>query len=137
MNSEVKGWISSSKQQEDPPELTNTKEEICLEQMKRKIKIAVLEWDDFVLQGQLKSLMYVDRLSRGYPKKDRFIDELNFKNCMRLKRNTISKFFVGIIHKKESLLFIQNILTPTIYYNIHLSIISNINQTWFRTCQDK
>ena len=110
-------------------------EEICLEQMKRKIKIAVLEWDDFVLQGQLKSLMYVDRLSRGYPKKDRFIDELNFKNCMRLKRNTISKFFVGIIHKKESLLFIQNILTPTIYYNIHLSIISNINQTWFRTCQ--
>ena len=35
------------------------------------------------------------------------------------------------------LLFIQNILMPTIYSHIHLFRISSINQTWFRTCKDK
>ena len=55
MNKEVKGWTSSSKQQEAPQELTNTKEEICLEQTKRKVKTSALEWDDYVLQEQLKS----------------------------------------------------------------------------------
>ena len=75
----MKGWTSSSKQQEAPPETSNTKVDICLEQMKRKVKRAALEWDDFVLQEKLKSLMYVDRYLRGYPNKYRFIDELNFK----------------------------------------------------------
>ena len=42
------------KKQEAPPEITKTKEEICLENMKRKVKIAALEWYDFVLQEQLK-----------------------------------------------------------------------------------
>ena len=55
MNEEVKGWTSLSKQQESPPETTNTKEEIRLEQMKRKVKRGALEWDDFVLHEQLKS----------------------------------------------------------------------------------
>ena len=96
INEEVKGWTSSSKQQEAPPEPTKTKEEIRLEQMKRKVKRAALEWDDFVLQEQLKSLMYVDRSLRGDPMKYRFIDELNFKNCLRLTRKNTSKFFVGI-----------------------------------------
>ena len=54
MNKEVKGWAYSSKQQEAPPELTNTKEEISLKQIKINLKIASLEWDDFVLQEQLK-----------------------------------------------------------------------------------
>ena len=54
----MKGWISSSKQQQEAPqELTNTKEEIRLEQTKKKVKRAALEWDNFVLQEQLKSLM--------------------------------------------------------------------------------
>ena len=61
INEEVKEWTSSSKQQEDPPEPTNIKKEIHLEHMKRKVKRAALEWDDFVLQEQLKSLMYIDR----------------------------------------------------------------------------
>ena len=43
--------------------------------------------------------MYVDRSSRGDPKMDEFIDELNFKNCVRLSRNTTSKLFVGITYK--------------------------------------
>ena len=43
------------KQQESPQEITNTKEEIRLKQMKRKVKRSALEWDDFVLQEQLKS----------------------------------------------------------------------------------
>ena len=34
MNEEVKGWTSSSKQKESPPEITDTKDEICLEQIK-------------------------------------------------------------------------------------------------------
>ena len=47
--------------------------------------------------------MYVDRSLRGDTKKDNFIDELNFKNCMRLKRKTTSKFFVGITYKKKKI----------------------------------
>ena len=53
-----------------------------------------------MLQEQLNYLMYVDRSLRGYPNKDRLIGELNFKYCMRLKRNTTSKFFVGTKYKK-------------------------------------
>ena len=29
------------------------------------------------------------------------IDELNLKNCVRLRRNTTRKFFVGITYKKR------------------------------------
>ena len=54
--------------------------------MKRKVKIAALEWDDFVLQYQLKLFMCIDRSLRGDPKKDKLIDELNFTNCMHLKK---------------------------------------------------
>ena len=68
--------------------------------MKRNVKRAALEWDDFVLQKQLKSLMYVDSLSRGNQNMENFIDELNLKNRMRLKRRTTSKFIVGITYKK-------------------------------------
>ena len=35
MGEEVKGWTPSSKQQEYPPEIPNTKEEVFLEQIKR------------------------------------------------------------------------------------------------------
>ena len=96
INEEVKVQTYSSKQQEDPQEPTNIKEEIRLEQTKRKVKIAALEWDNVVLQGQLKSLMYVDSSLSGDPKKEKLIDELNFKNCVRLNIKTTSKLFVGI-----------------------------------------
>ena len=43
MNKEVKGCKSSSKQQESPPKLTNTKDDIRLEQIKRMVKIAALK----------------------------------------------------------------------------------------------
>ena len=62
--------------------------------------------------------MYVDCSSRGDPKKDRFIDELNFKTFVILKRKITRKLFVGIIYKNESLLFILNILMPTISSHI-------------------
>ena len=78
--------------------------EISLEQIKRKVKRATLEWDDFVLQEQLKSLIYANRSSSGDPKKDKFIEKLSFKNCMRFRRNTTSKFFVGITDKKRKLI---------------------------------
>ena len=64
--------------------------------MKRKVKRLALEWDDFVLQKQLKSLMYVDHSLRGDLIKDKLIDELNFKNCVLLRRTKESKIFVGI-----------------------------------------
>ena len=48
------------KKQEFPPERTNTKEENRLENTKRKLKQAALEWDDLDIQAELKSFMYVD-----------------------------------------------------------------------------
>ena len=54
-----------------------------------------------MLQEQLKSLIYFDCSLRGDPKKDTLIDELNFKNCIRLKRNTTRYFFFGITCKKR------------------------------------
>ena len=113
MNKEIKGWKYSSKQQESTPETTKTKEEIRLEQTKRNVKRASLEWDDFVLQEQFKSLMYVDRSLCGDPNKGKLIDELNFKNYVRFGRNKTSKLFVGKTFKKN-LLFILNFLMPTI-----------------------
>ena len=73
MNEELKRWKSSLKKQESPPEITKTKEEICLEQTKRKLKRSDLEWNYFVFQEQLKYLMYVDRSLRGDQMKDKLI----------------------------------------------------------------
>ena len=67
--------------------------------MKIEVKIIALEWDNFVLQEQLKFLFYVDRSLCGYSKKYRFIDELSFNNCMRFKKKKKIKFFVGITVK--------------------------------------
>ena len=92
----MKGWTSSSKKQEYPPERTKTKEETRLERTEINLKRLALEWDDLVIQAQLKSFMYVDRSLRGDPKKEKLIDELNFTKCMQLKRLQKSKFFVGI-----------------------------------------
>ena len=52
-----------------------------------------------MLQEQLKQLMQVDHSLRGDPKKDKLIDELNFKTCMNSNRKTPSKFLVGVIVK--------------------------------------
>ena len=42
--------------------------------MKRKVEKEALEWDDFILQEQLKYLMYVDRSLHCDPKKYKLID---------------------------------------------------------------
>ena len=65
-----------------------------LENSKRKLKEAALEWDDLDMQAKLKYFMYADRSLRA--EKDKLIDELNFKKCMQLKRLPKSKFFIGI-----------------------------------------
>ena len=101
----MRGWYSPPKQKGNTTEPTKTKAETCVELIKTKVKRAALEWDDFVLQEKLKSLMYVDISLCGDPKKYKLIDELNFKNCMCLKRNTISTFFVGIIYKKKKVYY--------------------------------
>ena len=64
------------------PKRTKTKKENRLEKMKRELKQAVLEWGDLDIQAELKSFMYVDRSLIGDPRKDKLIDELNFKKCM-------------------------------------------------------
>ena len=69
----MRGWTSSSKNTECPPETTKTKEENSLENSKRKLKQAALEWGDLDIQVELKSFMYVDRSLRE--KRDKFIDE--------------------------------------------------------------
>ena len=43
INEDVKGWTSSSKQQESPTEQTKTKKEIRLEHTKIRVKRAALE----------------------------------------------------------------------------------------------
>ena len=105
--------------------------------MKIRVKIATLEWDDFVLHKKFKSLMNVDHSLLGDPNKYRLIDELNFKNCVCLKINTTSKFFVGITYKKIKFIIYPGFFMPIISSHIHLFRISNINQTWFITFQDK
>ena len=42
--------------------------------------------------------MYIDRSLNA--KKDKLIDELNFKKYMQLKRSLKSKFFVGIANEQ-------------------------------------
>ena len=69
------------------------------ENSKRKLKQAALEWDDLDMQAESKYFMYVDRPLRA--KKDKLIDEINFKKCMQLKRLLKSKFFVGITNKQR------------------------------------
>ena len=60
LNEEVKGWTLSPEKQEHSLEPTNTKEDIRLEEIKQKVEKSALEWDDLVLQEQLKYLIYVD-----------------------------------------------------------------------------
>ena len=43
--------------------------------------------------------MYADHSLRGDPKKEKLMNELNYKKCMRLKRKTTRKFFVVITVK--------------------------------------
>ena len=54
-----------------------------------------------MLQEQLETFIYVKFLILGGPKKDRLIDELNFKNCMCLNINTTSKLFIDVTYKAE------------------------------------
>ena len=45
--------------------------------------------------------MYVGHSLRGDAKKNKLIDELNFKKCVQLKILLKSKFFVGITNKQR------------------------------------
>ena len=76
------------KKQECSTERTKTKEENRLENTKRNLKQAALEWDNLDIQDEMKSFMYVDCSLRGDPRKDKLIDELNFKKKYAIKENT-------------------------------------------------
>ena len=88
--------------------------------MKRKLRISALEWDDLVLQEHLKYFMYVDRSLRGDSMKENFIDELNLKNCVLLRRKKSSKFFVSITLERKYIIHSEcfdakNIISDTFH----------------------
>ena len=68
--------------------------------------------------------MYIDRSLSGDPKKYKLIDELSFKNCMRLNIETTRKFFVGITYKKRKFIIhpeyfdANNIFSHSFIHNI-------------------
>ena len=133
INEKMKGCTSSSNHHEYHPEITKTKEENSLERTKRKLKQEALEWDDLDIQAQLKSFMYVDRSLRGDPKKDKLINQLNFKKCMQLKRIQKTSSLLLLHKNKQSLSLILNLWLPTIKLKISLIIISKVTQTRFMT----
>ena len=92
------------KNPERPPDNKKTKELNCLENPKRKLKQATLEWDDLDMQAELKYFLYVNHSIRA--KKDKLLDELNFKKFMQLKISLKIKFFVGITNKQKNASFI-------------------------------
>ena len=108
-----------------------TKEKNRLEKSKRKKERAALEWGDLDMQAEFKSFMYVDRSLRA--KKDKLIDELDFKKCTQLKRSLKSKLFVGITNKQRNILFILILWLPTKKSQISLFRISKVTQTRFMT----
>ena len=61
----MRGWTSSSKNPECPPETTKIKRRESFIKLKKKLKQASLEWDDLDMQAKLKSFMYVDRSLRA------------------------------------------------------------------------
>ena len=63
------------------------------------------------MQAELKSFMYVDRPLRA--KKEKLIDELNFKKCMQLKRLLKSKFFIGITNKQRKYIIHPDFMVAT------------------------
>ena len=68
--------------------------------------------------------MCVDSSFRGDTKKDKFIDQLNFKNCMVFKRKTTIKLFVGITYKNRQFIInpeyfdANNIFSHPFIYNL-------------------
>ena len=60
----MRGWTSSSKNPERPPDNKKTKEENFREKIKIKKERAALEWDYIDMQAKLKSFMYIDRSLR-------------------------------------------------------------------------
>ena len=53
-----------------------------------------------MLQEQLKSLIYIDRSLCGDPKKEKLIDDLNFKNCMVLRERKQASSLLVLQAKK-------------------------------------
>ena len=63
--------------------------------------------------GTVETLIYVDRSLCGDPTKENLIDEINFKNCVRLRKKKTGKFFVGITFKKKFIIH-PEFFMPTI-----------------------
>ena len=105
---------------------------------KNKVKISALEWDDFVLQAQLKSFMYVDHSLRGDTKKYKLIDELNFTNFMQLKRiQKSSSLLILQTNKQRTFIIHPEFMVAKHKLQINLFRISEVTQTRFMTWRVK
>eukprot|EP00978_Attheya_sp_CCMP212_P022812 scaffold68740_cov63-Attheya_sp.AAC.1 len=97
LNEEVKGWGYTGPKTHIPN--VKSKAQAHTQTIKHNMARAAIEWDDFVLQEDWNSLMYVNCELRGDPKEDTLIKELSFTSCKRLQTNKKSKFFVGVTAK--------------------------------------
>ena len=69
--------------------------------------------------------------------KDNLIDELNFKNCVHLRRNTTSKLFVGITYKKiKCIIHPEYFDTNNIFSHLFIQNLKHIpNMVWYMSRQ--
>ena len=67
---------------------------------------------------------------RGDPRKDKFLDEYNFKKCMQLKRILKSKFLVGITNKQRTFIIYPEFMVANqeITYQFTQNLKSNPNK---------
>jgi hypothetical protein len=124
LNEEVQGWGYTG------PKIQKAnakgKENARIQSIKRKMAMAAIEWDDFVLQEDWKSLIYVNRSLRGEPQDDKLIEELSFTRCKRLKTNVRSKFFVGITGKGRKFIVHEKFFNSNTIFSFHF--IQNVKK---------
>ena len=87
--------------------------------MKLKVEKSDIEWDDFVLQEELKSLMYIDNSLRGDPNNYKLMDKLKLKIACVLIEIQQASFLLVFHSREESLLFVWNTLMPKIFSHIY------------------
>ena len=75
------------------------------------------------MQAELKYFMYVDRPLCA--KKDKLIDELNFKKCMQFKRLLKRNFFIRITNKQRKYIIHPDFMVAN--QEITYQFIQNIN----------
>eukprot|EP00978_Attheya_sp_CCMP212_P020747 scaffold59802_cov56-Attheya_sp.AAC.1 len=117
LNEDVKGWGYTGPKTHKPN--AKSKAQAHTQTIKRNMARAAIKWDDFVLQEDWNSLMYVNHELRGDPKDDTLIKELSFTSCKRLQSNKKSKFFVGITAKGRKFIVHEDYFDSNTIFSFH------------------